>query len=111
MKPYFLLIIVAILFFACNDHEKTDTTSVHEKKTARKSLPGDIIFLTARPDSISFDASSTAVIVVDMQNDFGSKGGMFDKAGIDISIIQQVIEPISNVLSSARKRGIPIIYL
>jgi len=111
MKPYFLSILVAVFFFACNDHKKTDSTPAPEKTVAKKTLPKDIIYLTARPDSISFDAASTAVIVVDMQNDFGSKGGMFDKAGIDISIIQQVIEPISSVLSAARKRGIKIIYL
>ncbi len=46
-----------------------------------------------------------------MQNDFGTKGGMFDKAGIDISTIQQVVNPISNVLVAARKKGLPIIYL
>jgi ureidoacrylate peracid hydrolase len=111
MKPYFLSIIIAVFFFACNDNKRTDTTSVRENALGKKTLPGDIIYLTARPDSISVDVASTAIIVVDMQNDFGAKGGMFDKAGIDISVIQQVINPISNVLNSARKRGIKIIYL
>jgi hypothetical protein len=37
---------------------------------------------------ISVDAAKTVVIVCDMQNDFGAKGGMFDSAGIDISMIQ-----------------------
>ena len=69
------------------------------------------IYLTARPDSILLDASSAAVIVIDMQNDFGAKGGMFDRAGIDISTIQKVVNPISDVLTAARKRGLKIIYL
>ncbi len=111
MKPYFPAIFVAVFFFACNENKNTGTTFGHEKTLAKKPIPGDIIYLTARPDSISFDVASTEIIVVDMQNDFSTKGGMFDKAGMDISIIQQVIEPISNVLSSARKRGIKIIYL
>jgi len=51
------------------------------------------------------------VIVVDMQNDFGSKGGMFDRAGVDIAPIQKVVEPISRVLESARRAGMKIIYL
>jgi nicotinamidase-related amidase len=33
------------------------------------------------------------VIVVDMQNDFGSRGGMFHRAGIDISMIQRAVAP------------------
>ena len=47
------------------------------------------IVLKAKPGSILIDPSKAAVIVVDMQNDFGSKGGMFDRAGIDISGIQR----------------------
>jgi ureidoacrylate peracid hydrolase len=46
-----------------------------------------------------------------MQNDFGSKGGMFDRAGLDISMIQATAEPTSKVLVAARNSGIPIVYL
>src|SRR6202011_1164575 len=45
-----------------------------------------------------------------MQNDFGSKGGMFNRAGIDISMIQKAVGPTSKVLASARKAGVKIIY-
>jgi hypothetical protein len=34
---------------------------------------------------LSIDPARTAVIVVDMQNDFGTKGGMFDRAGVEIA--------------------------
>jgi ureidoacrylate peracid hydrolase len=51
------------------------------------------------------------VIVVDMQNDFGSKGGMFDRAGIDILMIQRAVAPTARVLAAARKADIRIIYL
>ena len=46
-----------------------------------------------------------------MQNDFGSKGGMFDRAGIDISGIQKAVGPTAKVLAAAREAGIKIIYL
>ncbi|SRR5712692_959950 len=70
-----------------------------------------VIRLDAKPEPIAIDTARTAVIVVDMQNDFGAKGGMFDRAGIDISGIQKVIAPTSKVLASARQAGIKIIYL
>jgi hypothetical protein len=35
-----------------------------------------LINLDAKPGAITLDPVMTAVIVVDMQNDFGSKGGM-----------------------------------
>src|SRR5258708_36931006 len=46
-----------------------------------------------------------------MQNDFGTEGGMFDRAGIDISGIQRAVSPTSNVLDLARKAGIKVVYL
>ena len=44
-----------------------------------------MITLIARPNQLSIDLRRTAVVVVDMQNAFASKGGMFDLAGFDIS--------------------------
>lgn len=69
------------------------------------------IHLDARPVPQSFDTGTTAVIVVDMQNDFGSPGGMFDRAGIDIKPIQDIVEPISAVLQAARSDGMLVVYL
>ncbi|HTK91835.1 MAG TPA: hypothetical protein VL948_16455 [Verrucomicrobiae bacterium] len=34
------------------------------------------VTIEARPDAITIDPGQTAVLVVDMQNDFGAKGGM-----------------------------------
>ena len=67
--------------------------------------------LEAKPEAITFDTAKTAVLVVDMQNDFGTKGGMFDRAGIDISGIQKAVDPTAKVLASARKAGVKIIYI
>jgi nicotinamidase-related amidase len=49
--------------------------------------------------------------VVDMQNDFASEGGMFDRAGIDISVSRSAVKPASRALASMRKAGIGVIYL
>ena len=76
-----------------------------------KRTPTRILTLDAKPDPIAIDAAKTAVIVVDMQNDFGAEGGMFQRAGIDISMIQAAVAPTAKVLASARKEGIKIIYL
>jgi ureidoacrylate peracid hydrolase len=70
-----------------------------------------IVRIDAKPEAITIDITKTAVIVVDMQNDFGATGGMFDLAGIDISGIRKAIAPTAKVLSSARHAGIKIAYL
>ncbi len=65
----------------------------------------------ARPGPVWITPAQTAVIVVDMQNDFGSPGDMFDRAGIDISGIRAAVPPTARVLTAARVAGIPVIYL
>ena len=76
-----------------------------------KRTPTRILTIAAKPEPISIDAAKTAVIVVDMQNDFGSEGGMMQRAGIDISMIQAAVAPTAKVLAAARKEGIKVIYL
>jgi ureidoacrylate peracid hydrolase len=72
---------------------------------------GRSLTLDAKPAPITFDTAKTAIIVVDMQNDFGTKGGMFDRAGIDISKIQGAVAPTAHVLAAGRKANIKIVYL
>jgi ureidoacrylate peracid hydrolase len=72
---------------------------------------GVSVTVVAKPTPISLDLAKTVVMVVDMQNDFGSKGGMFDRAGFDISIIRRAVTPTAKVLAAARSAGIKIVYL
>jgi ureidoacrylate peracid hydrolase len=67
--------------------------------------------LTTKPEPLDVDFSRSAIVVVDLQNAFASKGGMLDLAGIDISGAQRVIASISSVLTGARARGIQVVYL
>jgi ureidoacrylate peracid hydrolase len=70
-----------------------------------------MITVEARPEPVSVDPERTAVLVVDMQNDFGAVGGMFHRAGIDISGITSAVSATRGVLDAAREVGIPIVYL
>jgi ureidoacrylate peracid hydrolase len=71
----------------------------------------ELVTLNAKPEPITIDPARCAVIVIDMENDFAAKGGMFDRAGVDISGAQKAIAPIARVLSAARQAGLKIIYL
>jgi ureidoacrylate peracid hydrolase len=72
---------------------------------------GAKVKVEAKPSAIALDTSNTAVIVVDMQNDFASPGGMFDLVGIDVSGIRKAIPPTAKVLAAARRASLPVIYL
>lgn len=69
------------------------------------------VTVSAKPQAISFDPAHSAIVVVDMQNDFGSPGGFFALGGVDVSGIQAVVPRIAEVLAAARQADIPIIYL
>ena len=71
----------------------------------------DVVTVDAKPEPIAINPKKTAVIVVDMENDFVSKGGMFNRAGADISGAQKAIAPTAKVLAAARATGMKIIYL
>ena len=65
----------------------------------------------ARPEALDLDPTRTAIVVVDMQNDFGSAGGMFDAAGVPIGGIRSIIPAIARVLEAARAAAMPVVFL
>jgi ureidoacrylate peracid hydrolase len=72
---------------------------------------GKVITIDAKPAPVAIDLTKTAVIVVDMQNDFGSKGGMLDIKGIPLDGSKKAIAATANVLAMARKAGLKVVYL
>ena len=67
--------------------------------------------IPARPEPLSIEPARTAVLVVDMQNDFAADGGMFARAGIPLDGIRAVVEPTARVLAGARRAGMTVVYL
>jgi ureidoacrylate peracid hydrolase len=67
--------------------------------------------LDTKPGPIDVDLTKSAVVVVDMQNAFASKGGMLDIASVDISDAPRVVRSIRSVLDAARQAGILIVHL
>ena len=87
------------------------SASAQQASATTHNLKSRIVKFDAKPEPTAIDIAKTAVIVVDMQNDFGAKGGLLDLAGIDISGIRKAIDPTATVLASARQAGIKIVYL
>jgi ureidoacrylate peracid hydrolase len=67
--------------------------------------------IQAKPEPVKIDLARSAVVVVDMQNAFASKGGMFDLVGQDISGAKSVIENNKKVIAAARAAGVKVVYL
>ncbi len=67
--------------------------------------------LNARPEPIDVALDRAAVVVVDMQNAFASKGGTLDLAGADLSEAPGVVRTIRGVVDAARSAGVPIVFV
>jgi nicotinamidase-related amidase len=60
---------------------------------------------------ITFDLARTAIIVVDMQNDFCHADGWLAHIGVDVTLARRPIEPLTRLLPLLRHAGIPVIWL
>jgi ureidoacrylate peracid hydrolase len=67
--------------------------------------------LQAKPEPIEIDLHSLAVVVIDMQNAFLSKGGFFDLMGVDTAQGQQAIGPVRDICKTAIAKQIKLIYV
>ncbi|MFQ5914723.1 MAG: cysteine hydrolase family protein [Nitrospinota bacterium] len=53
----------------------------------------------------------TALIVVDVQNDFCAAGAWFDKMGKDLTQIQAMVPRLVDFIAAARRHGVRVIYV
>ena len=65
----------------------------------------------ATPQATDIDLNASALIVVDMQNDFVHPDGWFAGKGIDLSPIRAVIPSIERLATGLRRADIPVIWL
>ncbi len=64
-----------------------------------------------RPQAIEIDLMSAAMVIVDMQNAFAKKGGVFDMAGLDISQAAKITDTIRRILERVRQTPMKVVYL
>ena len=71
----------------------------------------DAVTIDAEPESLTIGLATTALVVVDMQNAYLSKGGYLDRVGFDVTTSPPVIEKAAAVLTAARNAGMFVIHL
>jgi ureidoacrylate peracid hydrolase len=57
------------------------------------------------------DPSHTALLVVDMQRDFCSRGGAFDRLGVDISMYPPMLPRVAGLIAAARAAGVRVVFV
>ena len=70
-----------------------------------------MMLFPTRPQAIEIDLARSALVVIDMQNAFASKGGMFDLSGMDISGAREVISVLREIIPAAREAGVQVVHV
>ena len=77
----------------------------------RREMPSRPARLTAVPRDIVLDLARTALIVVDLQNDFCASNGWLASIGADISVLAGAVTLSDRLARAARGAGVPVIWL
>ncbi|MBM7566018.1 cysteine hydrolase family protein [Paenibacillus sacheonensis] len=70
-----------------------------------------VISFEAQPQRLTLDLERTAIIVVDMQNDFCSPGGWLDSIGVDTAPLLSPVDPLNRLLPALRAADVPVVWL
>ncbi len=84
------------------------TDSITPGLPRHSAAPG--VTLPARPEPLGFVPGESALVVVDMQNAYASKGGYLDLAGFDVSGADGAIAQINKAIAAARQAGMQIVF-
>ena len=87
---------------------RASTRHVDMATTPARSRP---LKVAAAPQDVTIDLKRTAIIVVDMQNDFCAEGGWVDHLGADYTPDRLPIAPLQKLLPALRKAQVPVIWL
>ena len=77
----------------------------------RPSTAAKPLALKALPQNIIIDLSRTALIVIDMQNDFCHPQGWLASIGVETAPARQPIKPLQATLPLLRNAAVPVVWL
>lgn len=77
----------------------------------RSPLPPQIITLPTQSKTLRLDLAKTALLVIDMQNDFCHPQGWLAHIGVDITPARAPIAPLQRLLPRLRSHAVPILWV
>jgi ureidoacrylate peracid hydrolase len=77
----------------------------------RPSRPARPVPLAAEPAPLTVDLARSALLVVDMQNDFCSEGGWLHSIGVDVSPLAPAVAALQRLVPAARAAGVAVVWV
>ncbi len=70
-----------------------------------------LITLSTETKTLHLDLAKTAILIINMQNDFCHPDGWLSHIGVDVNPARQPIQPLQKLLPELRTIGVPIIWV
>lgn len=77
----------------------------------RPDVPAHPVTLDALPKPVRIDLARTALLVIDMQNDFCHTDGWLAGIGVDVSGPRRAIAPLAALLPPLRAARLPVVWV
>ena len=77
----------------------------------RDAVPPHAVSLPAAPQRLTLDVNRSALVIIDMQNDFCHSKGWLASIGVDVGPARAPIAPLQNLLPAWRKNGGSVVWL
>ena len=87
---------------------RVSETTVDMRRPQAKSRP---VELKALPQNLIIDLARSALVIVDMQNDFCCEDGWLSSLGIDDPAARELVGPINRVADSLRREKVPVVWV
>jgi nicotinamidase-related amidase len=79
--------------------------------TVRPQIKPRPITFDAMPQKLKIDLARTAIVVIDMQNDFCHPDGWLAHIGIDVAPARKPIAPLAKLLPRLRRADVPVVWV
>lgn len=77
----------------------------------RAPLPTKPLTITAAPQQVTLDLARTAILVIDMQNDFCHPEGWLGHIGVDVAPARAPIPHLAALLPALRAKDVPVLWV
>ncbi len=98
---------------ALGSHPATawQVSATHADLTRRNSSKPRPHTIAVNGKTLTLDLSKTALIVIDMQNDFCHPQGWLASIGVDVAPARKPIAPLARLLPTWRSQGLPVLWV
>lgn len=94
-----------------SSHTQAWTQSAEGVSLVRRTPKARPMLVPARPENVQIDLSRSALVVIDMQNDFCHPDGWFGQKGISVRPMRKPIPLLNRLLPAWRKAAGQVIWL